>query len=282
VILVLGAGGQLGTAFRSELDGATLLTRADIDLSDISSIRPVLASRSPSAVINCAAYTGVDRAEDEPALAHRVNAEAVGELAAVCADIGARLVTYSTDYVFDGRSQEAYVESSEPNPQSVYGASKLDGERRALGAHPETLVIRTSWVISGTNPNFVSVMLRLASEGTVDVVTDQRGHPTLAVDLAQATSELLERRVSGLLHLTNQGTATWFELARQVVQMGGLDPSRVHPCTTEQFPRPAKRPANSVMESERLDEIGIKPMPDYRDGLAAIVESQMAALRAAT
>jgi dTDP-4-dehydrorhamnose reductase len=151
-----------------------------------------------------------------------------------------------------------------------------------LAANPEALVIRTSWVISGTHPNFVSVMLRLASEGTVDVVTDQRGHPTLANDLARATAELAERKASGLVHVTNRGTATWFDLAKQVVELGGLDPAHVRPCTTEQFPRPAMRPANSVMESERLDEIGIRPLPDFRDGLAAIVERQMAALRAAT
>jgi dTDP-4-dehydrorhamnose reductase len=268
VILVLGAGGQLGTAFGSELDGATLLARADVELSDISSIRPALTSRKPTSVINCAAYTAVDRAEEERALAYRINAEAVGELAAVCADIGARFVTYSTDYVFDGRSDVPYVESSVPNPQSVYGASKLDGEGRALEANPESLVIRTSWVISGTHPNFVSVMLRLASEGTVDVVTDQRGHPTLATDLARATADLLERGASGVVHVTNQGTTTWFGLAKQVVELGGLDPSRVRPCMTEQFPRPAKRPANSVL-------------PDYRDGLDGIVERQTETMRAA-
>lgn len=273
MIVVTGATGQLGTAVRALLgDGATYLGRADLDLADPASVRPVLDALRPDLVLNCAAYTAVDAAEDDEDTAYRVNAESVAVLAEGSAALGARLVTYSTDYVFDGTKEAAYVESDPPNPINAYGRTKLAGELAALAADPEALVIRTSWVLSGTHPNFAATMLRLIEAGPVRVVDDQRGHPTLADDLAAGTLAALDAGATGLLHLTNDGVTSWCGLAREVAAMAGLDPARVEAITTAEYPTPARRPANSVLDSERLDELGVDRLPDYHASLQRAVE----------
>ncbi len=268
MIVVTGAAGQLGTAFRRRLgDDARYLTRLDLDLTDPAAIRPVIEKLRPTAVINCAAYTAVDQAEEHEATARVVNATAVGELSDVTNAIGARLVTFSTDYVFDGTSERPYVESDETKPINAYGRTKLEGEQLALGAHPETLVIRTSWLLSGTHPNFAATMVRLIAAGPVQVVDDQRGRPTFVDDLVAGTLDALEAGATGILHLANAGTTTWYDLAREIADLAGLDADRVHPATTDDFPRPARRPANSVLESVRLHELGLTPLPDYHESL---------------
>ena len=273
MILVVGETGQLGTAFRRRLGSeAGYLDRADLDLTDVDRIQPALAGLRPSAVINCAAYTDVDGAESEPEAADRVNATAVEAMATACAELGAAFVTYSTDYVFDGTSDRPYVESDSPSPINVYGSSKRAGEMAALSAHPGALIIRTAWVLSGTHANFAATMLRLARQGSVRVVADQRGSPTLVDDLVGATLAALEEKTSGILHMTNQGAVSWFELAQEVVSLAGLDPSIIDPCTTAEHPTPAARPANSVLESERLDSLGLHRLPHYRTSLERAVE----------
>jgi dTDP-4-dehydrorhamnose reductase len=273
VIVVTGVGGQLGTAFRTLLGGrAIYLTRADLDLADPASVLPVLEELRPEVVINCAAYTAVDAAEHDEDVAMRVNAEAVGAMGEATDAMGARLVTFSTDYVFDGTKEGAYLETDAPNPLNVYGRTKLAGERAALAANPTSLVIRTSWVLSGTHPNFAATMLRLVGAGTVRVVDDQRGHPTLVDDLARGTLAALEAGAAGVLHLTNSGVTTWCGLAREVAAMGGLDPDRVEAITTADFPTPARRPPNSVLESIRLQGLAIEPLPDYHESLRKAVE----------
>jgi dTDP-4-dehydrorhamnose reductase len=268
VIVVTGVSGQLGSAFRRRLgDGARYLTRADLDLTDVASIRPAIEELRPAVVVSCAAYTAVDRAEEDGEMARLVNATAVEELATVTKDIGARLVTFSTDYVFDGTKEGPYVETDEPHPINVYGRTKLEGERLALAANPQTLVIRTSWVLSGTHPNFAATMIRLVAAGHVSVVDDQRGHPTLVDDLALATLDAVDAGATGTLHVTNQGTTTWFGLAREVAELAGLDADRVQPVSTDEFSRPAPRPANSVLDSVRFDEFGLSPLPDYHESL---------------
>jgi len=272
MILVTGANGQLGTALRNLLGSqATYLTRSDLDLGHPETFPRIIHDLRPKLLVNCAAYTAVDQAEAEPEQAMRVNATAVGRLAAAAAGAGAGFVTFSTDYVFDGRADRPYTESSVPNPLNQYGTSKLAGERSALSAHPEALVIRTSWLLSGTHQNFVSRILELARQRPLRVVDDQRGHPTMAADLAVATLEAVERGASGLLHLTNAGVSSWFELARECLQLAGIDQERVTPCSTEEFPRPARRPANSVLESERISVLGLSSLPHYRDGLSRAV-----------
>jgi dTDP-4-dehydrorhamnose reductase len=274
MILLLGATGQLGTAMRGLLTDSAAPTRAELDLSTITHDRvdEVVAAARPDVVINCAAYTAVDRAEEEEALATAVNGEAVGVLAEVTAGHGIPLVTFSTDYVFDGTRNKPYVESDATDPINTYGRSKLVGEKLALGANPNALVIRTSWVVSGTHPNFVATMLRLTGEGKeLTVVDDQHGRPTVAVDLARATLHAVDQGVSGLLHLTNEGTTTWFGLARASIELAGIDPELVQPCRTEDYPTPAARPAYSVLESERRQTLGLDPLPNWRESLPALV-----------
>jgi dTDP-4-dehydrorhamnose reductase len=268
VIAVLGAGGQLGSAFVRLLPDDTIaVTRAELDLGRSDQIDSWVSATRPELVINCAAYTAVDAAEDDPEAARLVNATAAGRLAESTAAHGIGLVTFSTDYVFDGTKPTGYIESDRPKPLNVYGATKLEGERLVAEANPDALVIRTSWVLSGTHRNFASTMLDLISKGPVGVVDDQRGRPTLVDDLAPATMNAVSSRVSGILHLANQGETTWYGLAREVAEIARLDPSLVKPITTEEFPRPASRPANSVLDSERVSQLGLTPLPHYRAAL---------------
>jgi len=268
VIVVTGVSGQLGSAFRRRLgDRARYLDGGDLDLTNVAAIRPTIEELSPALVINCAAYTAVDHAEEDEETASVVNATAVGELADVTKDIGVRLVTFSTDYVFDGTKEGPYVETDDPNPINAYGRTKLEGEQLALGASQETLVIRTSWLLSGTHPNFAATLLRLIAAGPVQVVDDQRGRPTFVDDLVAGTLDALEAGATGILHLANAGTTTWYDLAREIADLAGLDADRVRPATTDDFPRPARRPANSVLESVRLHELGLAPLPDYHESL---------------
>ena len=272
MIVVTGVSGQLGNAFRERLgDGAHYLARSDLDLADPASIGPTLEELSPTVVINCAAYTAVDAAEDDEETARLVNATAVEELAGATARLGARLVTFSTDYVFDGTKADPYLETDDTNPINAYGRTKLEGERLALAGNPDALVIRTSWVLSGTHPNFAATMLRLIAAGSVTVVDDQIGHPTLVEDLAAGTLAAIDADASGVLHLANAGTTSWFGLAREVADLAGLDVERVQPVSASEYPTAAQRPANSVLESVRLDGLGLDPLPDYHDSLRRAV-----------
>jgi dTDP-4-dehydrorhamnose reductase len=273
VIAVLGAGGQLGSAFVRLLpDDTVAVTRADLDLGRLDEIDPWVAATRPDLIVNCAAFTAVDAAEDDPDTARLVNATAVGRLAASTAAHGVGLVTFSTDYVFDGTKPTGYVESDQPNPLNVYGSTKLEGERLLMDENPDALVIRTSWVLSGTHRNFASTMFELISNGPVSVVDDQHGRPTLVDDLAPATMAAVTARATGVLHLSNQGETTWYGLAREVAEIAGLDTSLVSPITTEEFPRAAQRPANSVLDSERIGDLGLAPLPHYRAALEDAVE----------
>lgn len=274
MIVVTGPTGQLGTAFGRLLEGQEVrnLSETELDFQHLEEIPRALAAIGPSMVINCAAYTAVDAAEEDEDTARIVNATAVGALAAACADLGARFVTFSTDYVFDGTSADGYVETDQPNPMSAYGRTKLEGERLALVRNPDALVIRTSWLLSGTHANFASTMIELISRGPVKVVDDQRGRPTLADDLARATVDSVGRGATGILHLANEGITTWYGLAREIASIAGLDFERVTPCSTDEFPRPAPRPADSVLNSERVAGLGINPMPPYQPSLALAVK----------
>jgi dTDP-4-dehydrorhamnose reductase len=275
MIVVTGASGQLGTAFRRLLSDRDVryLDEDELDFENLEEIPQVLAAINPSLVINCAAYTAVDAAEENERLARIVNTTAVGELARASADIGAQFVTFSTDYVFDGTKVGGYLESDPTDPVSVYGRTKADGERLAQAAHPGSLIVRTSWLLSGTHANFASTMIKLINRGPVKVVDDQRGRPTLANDLARVTLDAVDHGATGVVHLANEGPTTWYGLARDIAVIANLDVDRVTPCSTDEFPRPAPRPANSVLDSERVSGFGIEPMPHYRHGLEAAVES---------
>ena len=277
MIVITGPTGQLGTAFGRLLEGREVrpITEDELDFRYLDEIPKALAAINPSLVINCAAYTAVDAAEEDVDTARLVNATAVGALARACDQLGARFVTFSTDYVFDGTKAGGYVESDQTNPQTVYGVTKLEGEQLALRDHRDALIVRTSWLLSGTHPNFASTMIKLIRNGPVTVVNDQRGRPTLADDLARATLDAIDRDASGVLHLANEGVTTWYGLTREIASIAGLDPERIAPCTTAEFPRPAPRPADSVLNSERVAGLGIEPMPPYRPGLEAAVLALM-------
>ena len=277
-VLLLGGSGQVGAALVKRLDQVTAPSRREFDLAEAKpeTVRQLIESTRPDAIINCAAYTAVDGAEVEAEVANILNGSAVGTLATIAGDSGIPFVTYSTDYVFDGQSNRPYVESSRTNPINAYGRSKLIGERLALEANSKTLVIRTSWVISATHPNFVATMLRLTGEGrSIRVVNDQHGSPTIASDLAVATIEALDLGARGVLHLTNQGATTWFDLANAAVREAALDPELLSPCTTAEYPTPAPRPAYSVLGSERAAEIGVSPLPRWQDSLPELVAQLM-------
>lgn len=268
MIAVLGAGGQLGSAFVKVLGDSSLpVTRGDLDLTDVGAIEPWVRSTRPQLVINCAAYTAVDAAETDTETARAVNAIAVGALAEATALHGVGLVTFSTDYVFDGEKEAGYVESDDPNPINVYGETKLEGEQLALTAHPGVLVVRTSWLLSLTHRNFLTTILDLLGQGEVSVVDDQRGRATFTDDLVQATMDAVEARVTGTLHLTNQGETSWYELAREIARLSGRDPDLVLPTTSADLDRPARRPANSVLDSERLTSSGIAELAHHGQSL---------------
>ncbi|HSJ72577.1 MAG TPA: dTDP-4-dehydrorhamnose reductase [Acidimicrobiia bacterium] len=272
MIVVTGASGQLGHAFSNLLgEDAILLDRASLDLTRPDRITGVIEELRPSLFINCAAYTAVDRAESEPEVARQVNADAVAVMARACASTGSRFVTFSTDYVFDGTKSGGYVESDHTAPINVYGRTKREGEVLTLETNPDALVVRTSWVMSGTHRSFASVMLDLIGRGDVKVIDDQRGRPTFVDDLASATMSAIDADGHGILHLTNSGEASWYEIALQIAELAGFDPDRVHACSTADYPTAAKRPENSVLDSERRESLGLASLPDYREALSSAI-----------
>jgi dTDP-4-dehydrorhamnose reductase len=260
----------LGTAFIRLLGAnAVPLIRSDLDLIHTETIPPALDALGPDAIVNCAAYTNVDKAESEEELATRVNGRAVAVLAEWAEANEVPFLTFSTDYVFDGKASTPYLESSPTDPINAYGRSKLEGEHATL--EHGGLVVRTSWVISGSHPNFVATMIRLAGERLLRVVDDQWGCPTVCDDLAFASLAAFQSELRGLLHLTNEGATTWFELARTAVTEAGFDPEVVSPCSTAEYPTEAARPAFSVLGSERLEGSGISPPPHWRQSLPQVV-----------
>jgi dTDP-4-dehydrorhamnose reductase len=272
MILVIGATGQVGSALLRTGSATTGIDRGRLDLATAShdDVAALLRATRPSHIVNSAAYTAVDHAESERGIADRVNGDSVGVLAEVASRLGIPLVTYSTDYVFPGTSGRPYREDDPVDPINAYGASKLLGERLAL-EHEGVLVIRTSWVISGTHPNFVATMLRLAAEGkTLRVVADQKGRPTVADDLAAATVACLRLELTGLLHLANQGETTWFDLASRSVELAGLDTVALERCSTSDYPAAATRPSYSVLDTRLAESHGVA-LPEWEASLPAVV-----------
>jgi dTDP-4-dehydrorhamnose reductase len=248
-----------------------------VDLTRPRQVDEWFARNNPGLVVNCAAFTAVDLAESHPEEARAINAGAVACIAKVTHGSGARLVTFSTDYVFDGSKNGPYVESDTPNPLNVYGSTKLEGERVAQQHNPEALIVRTSWLMSATHRNFATTILELLTgdEQKIEVVDDQRGKPTLADDLVTAVMLAVGNEASGILHLTNSGVTSWYGLAREIADIAGLDDSRIVPVTSDKSQRPARRPANSVLDSERLEQLSLHALPPYRPSLELVVERQI-------
>jgi dTDP-4-dehydrorhamnose reductase len=268
---VLRVGGRAG----HELIAIDL---PELDITDADAVSAFYASERPEATINCAAWTDVDGAESKRDAAHAVNATGAGNLARAAAQIGTPLLHISTDYVFDGvaprdaqGNERPYVERDPTGPRSVYGSTKLEGEREVLAASAKHTIVRTAWLYGLDGGNFVDTMLRLAGEReAVRVVDDQIGSPTWSGHLAPAVLGLLEREVSGLVHLTGAGQVSWNGFAREIFRQAEVD-CRVEPASSEQMARPAPRPAYSVLESERDD---VLPMPPWEDGLAGYLAAR--------
>ncbi|MDX2043862.1 MAG: dTDP-4-dehydrorhamnose reductase [Acidobacteriota bacterium] len=267
-VLITGAGGQLGSALQTTLANQEVvaLTRAELDVTNLDDVCAAVAAVRPEVVVNCAAYTAVDAAERDEAEAFKLNAEAARNLATATAERDIALVQVSTDYVFDGTSNRPYVESDATNAQSVYGRSKLAGEQFVAEINSRHFIARTSWLYHhqpANAKNFPKAMLAQSHRAVVRVVNDQIGSPTYAPHLAAAIARLIETDAYGVYHLAGGGQTTWFELTRRLYQLFKIQ-TAVEPCTTAEFPRPAKRPAYSVLTTIKEPKI---LLPDWEAGL---------------
>jgi dTDP-4-dehydrorhamnose reductase len=291
---VTGASGQLGIDLCRLLDADPRvqswagLTRADLDITDSRRVRAVVADQARPAhthgglvVVNAAAWTDVDGAESDEQGAYAANAAGPAHLAAACADAGARLVHVSTDYVFAGTADKPYDTDDPTGPESVYGRTKLAGETAVRELCPSSYVVRTSWLYGATGRNFVKTIARLTRErDTLSVVDDQCGSPTWSADLAAGLLDLAcSQARPGVYHCTGGGEVTWFEFAREIVLELGQDPGKVHSTTTAAFPRPAPRPAYSVLSNRSWVDAGLTPLRGWREALAAAFADRGDALR---
>jgi len=270
-ILITGANGMLGRDLQSVLAdrAVTALARDDLDVTDRNAVEAAVAGHN--VVINCAAYTRVDDAETNERAAFAVNATGAGYLAEAAALHGAKLIQLSTDYVFDGTATTPYPENAQRHPVSAYGRTKAEGERLALELNPDgTCILRTAWLYGAHGPNFAKTMVRLAAtNNTVNVVDDQQGQPTWTRDVAGQIAAMLDANIPpGIYHATNAGHTTWFEFAREIFRHAGLDPERILPIPSAQFPRPAPRPAYSVLGHDAWGAVGLAPMRNWVDALS--------------
>jgi dTDP-4-dehydrorhamnose reductase len=272
-LVLIGARGMLGRAFFTELlargRAFTPLNREQLDLRQPEMIPLTIPART-RLVINCAAWTNVDGAESQEKEATLCNGEAVGALAHHCREIGAKLVNFGTDYVFDGKASRPYRTDESRRPLNAYGRSKAAGEAALEASGADYLHIRTSWLYAPWGTNFVRTIHKAGRERPVlRVVNDQRGRPTSAEHLARTTLALLERDASGIFHVTDGGECTWFEFACEIVKLGG-GTATVEPCTSDEYPRPAKRPAYSVLDISGTEAL-LGPMPHWKDNLADVM-----------
>ncbi len=281
-IIITGAGGMLGSALASRFAGKNdkyeviVLSRADLDIRDLEKIKEVFKASKPDVVINGAAYTGVDKAERERELAFGVNSDGVENLAICASEVGAKLVHFSTDFVFDGSGTKPYKEDDRTSPIGVYGESKLEGEARLQKISDNFLIIRTSWLYGPKGKNFVTaIMNKVTSESELNVVCDQYGSPTYTIDLAEATEKLLEKDGRGIYNFSNdsgESGMSWHEFAvgiwgQMVFRDMPYTIASVGEVTTEQYPTPAKRPKYSVLDTAKYTELtGSKP-PDWKEAL---------------
>lgn len=281
IVLVTGAGGQLGTEVCREFDAAgwdvVAADRRLLDITERGEVQAAIDGVRPDVVVNTAAYTDVDGCESEVDRAWLANAVAVRHLAEACRATKAHLCHISTDYVFDGVKPEPYLEWDDPNPQSVYGRSKLGGEREAVTGLPGSTLVRTSWLCGAAGRNIVRTVLGLAAtnpDRELAFVDDQRGCPTFAGDLAHAILRIATDRHPGLFHVTNEGATTWYGFVRGILAVAGHDPGQVRPIATAELepPRPAPRPANSVLDNTALRSCGLPSLPAWQDSLRSLVK----------
>ncbi len=245
------------------------LGRLKADITDEDQVVCAISAAEPDAVIHAAAFTAVDRCESEPDLAFQINSTGTGHVAAACRRLGIPMVYFSTDYVFDGTKPDPYLESDAPNPLSVYGKSKWEGEKRVIDALEHFWIIRVSWLFGPQGKNFVRTILGMADEGkALRVVDDQRGAPTYTEDLSLKIDEIIRNAPGGIYHVTNQGYCSWFDFAREALKQAGLERASISPIATSETGRPAPRPANSRLANSRLEAEGLGLLPSWQDALA--------------
>jgi dTDP-4-dehydrorhamnose reductase len=286
--LVTGGSGQLGIAVSEELDSRgitfTAVGSKDLDITDSKNVIDFIAQYTPSVIVNCAAWTDVDGAESNEESAANVNSIGSENLAKAAASINARLIHISTDYVFSGESQKPFEIADQTDPKSAYGRTKADGEKKVLATYPQnSFIVRTAWLYSAKGKNFAKTMTRLAltSDGEVRVVNDQMGQPTSAVDLAKQIVDLgFSSAPAGIYHGTNGGQATWFEFAQEIFSLTGADINRLAPVSSEEYPRPAKRPSYSVLSDEEWSKISFAPMRDWKIALATVMPEIISTVKA--
>lgn len=270
-ILVTGAAGQLGYDVCKELERRSIehkgIDRQNLDICDKQAVEAYLTAYAPEAVIHCAAYTAVDKAEDEPELCFAVNVVGTLNLAEVCKQLDAKLLYISTDYVFDGQGGQFYEVSDNFNPLGAYGAAKLAGELAVKSILDKYFIVRISWAFGKNGANFVRTMLRLAeSHSEVGVVCDQVGSPTYTADLAGLLVDMVQTERSGIYHATNEGVCSWAEFAEEIFKQSGRDVKVKHLLTAEYLTK-ARRPFNSRLSKDCLDKAGFKRLPDWQDAL---------------
>lgn len=278
--LVTGAGGQLGSELHRVLseagDDVAAAGRERLDITSRDQVLGAVLGLRPDVVYHCAAWTDVDGCEGDPERALLVNGLASRHVAEACRVAGSHLVAISTDYVFAGEAARPYLEWDDPDPRSVYGRSKLAGEREVTAGCPGAAIVRTSWLCGVSGTNMCRTVLRLAAdpERELAFVDDQVGSPTFTCDLAPLLRRLGVARLPGIFHATNQGATSWYGFAREVLASAGQDPGRVRAIATADLvpPRPAPRPAYSVLDGAVLRGLGIDPLPHYRDPLARLVK----------
>lgn len=279
-ILVTGANGQLGQELKLVLEenfpGNTLYTDIDtLDLTDPKAVERCVVSNDITHIVNCAAYTAVDRAEEEKLLCASVNVDAVKNIARVADANGVKVIHISTDYVFDGKSYRPYSESDKVNPISQYGTTKRSGETALLALAPDSIIIRTSWLYSPHGRNFVKTILNHANDANpLRVVADQIGTPTYAGDLAQAIYKILcsQQWVEGIFHYSNHGVISWYDFAKAILDISGHHDKQVDPIPTSDYPTAAARPYYSVLDKSRIKATYGVDIPYWRDSLAKCIE----------
>jgi dTDP-4-dehydrorhamnose reductase len=277
-MLVTGSGGMVGRAVcehcHSLGDRVVSYSHQDLDVGDFNTIMKTLRDEQPDVVINCAAWTDVDGCELQPELAYETNAQGPENLATACREIDAVLVTISTDYVFDGRKEGFYTQRDQPNPESVYAMSKLEGERRAQEAYVRTIVVRTGFIFGPGGTNFLSTLVDRARRGEkITAITDAYGTPTYSLDLAMRLRELSELDLPGVYHVVNQGEGVSFaEFARQAIEIAGCDDVEVQLVSMDSLKRAATRPRNSRLRCLLSEAIGLPALRDWRSALREYLE----------
>jgi dTDP-4-dehydrorhamnose reductase len=275
-VLVTGVTGQLGYDVMKELERrriqAAAASRDQFDITDETAVRSFIAAARPDTVIHCAAYTAVDKAEDEPDLCRRVNSDGTRNVAAACRDTGAKMIYISTDYVFPGTGTAPYEPDDTTGPQNVYGASKLAGEQAVRELLEKYFIVRISWVFGVNGKNFVRTMLRFAqSHKELNVVDDQIGSPTYTADLAPLLCSMAETEKYGVYHATNEGFCSWAQFAEEIFKDAGLD-VKVNPIPTSAYPSKAKRPLNSRLSKACLDAAGFNRLPSWQNAVKRYVK----------